>query len=250
MLTKSMREGRREGMPVETFEHRGWPVVRLGSDRLSVDVVPGKGGDILSIRFLPRDLELLWSSPWGLRPAGAAPGGGGSVANFLEHYPGGWQTIFPNGGAPSDADGVELGFHGEAALVPWEWRRAGDACIELVTHLARSPFALRKRLTLRGDRLEVRETVENTGGAPVEAMWSHHPAFGAPFLSGACRVDVAARRFVVDDERDVPAGDLQIGAVADWPWVPTRDGGKADLTVVPPDGPALDRLGYLTDLER
>lgn len=239
-------------MPVDTTEFRGWEVVRLRSDRLEIQVVPGKGADILSIRFLPQGLELLWQSPWGLRPAGAPPTGGDSVANFLELYPGGWQTIFPNGGNPSVEDGVELGFHGEAAVVPWEWSTAdeGDACVDMATHLYRSPFELRRRMTLVGDRLEVRETVENNGTEPVEAMWSHHPAFGAPFLSGSCRVDAAARRFVVDDERDTPTGDLVVGAVADWPWVPTRDGGKADLSVVPPEGTPCDRFGYLTDLER
>lgn len=238
-------------MPLQVAEHRGWEVVRLASDRLRVDVVPGKGGDILGARSLRSGIDVLWRSPWGLRPAGAVPTGGDSVATFMEHYPGGWQTIFPNGGSPSVEGGVEWGFHGEASLVPWEWSPVdGEDAIDLTARMTRSPFTLRRRVRVQDGRLEVTETVENTGAAPIEAMWSHHPAFGAPFLSGACRIDTAAARFVVDHERDVPAGDLEPGVVADWPWAPTRDGGKADLRVVPADGEPLDRFGYLTDLER
>jgi galactose mutarotase-like enzyme len=237
---------------VRTVEHRGWEIVRIISSHLEIDVVPGKGADILAVRWLPLDLNVLWTSPWGLRPRHAAPPGGDSLTNFLAHYPGGWQTIFPNGGDAVVENGVELGFHGEASLACWDWEVAGgetDAAeVRMETTLSRTPFALEKRLSLKGRVLRVDETVRNLGRVPLEVMWSHHPAFGAPFIAGA-RVETAAGRFIADDQRDVPDGDLRPGASGRWPQGITRDGSSADLRRLPDQDASLDRFGYLTEFE-
>lgn len=239
------------GMPrrVSTIELRGWQVLRMTLPPIEVEVLPEKGGDILALRWLPLGINLLWTSPWGLRRRGSVPPAGDSLVNFLANYPGGWQTIFPNGGNASVEKGVELGFHGEACLVPWDCEEieAGDDRVEirLQTELSASPFALARRLSLTQSRLEVFETATNLSGVPMDAMWSHHPAFGEPFISGATRVDCAASRFIADDERDVKAGDLEPGSVSAWPFGRSRDGGEVDLRTLPALGSSLDRFGYL-----
>src|SRR5687767_10102209 len=171
-----------ESLKREVIRHRGWEVIRLRSDSIQVDVVPGKGADILSLKYLPKDLQVLWKSPWGLRHRKGPPPNGDSAVNFLAHYPGGWQMIFPNGGDAAVVDGVELGFHGEASLVPWAWKPADDGIIA-TTRLHLSPFELRKEVSVRDNRLTVTEVATNVGAKPQEVMWSHHPAFGAPFIS-------------------------------------------------------------------
>jgi galactose mutarotase-like enzyme len=218
---------------------------------LELDVLPGKGGDVLALRWLPLGLDLLWTTPWGLPERGALLPQG-STERFLRSYPGGWQTLFPNGGDPSIESGVEWGFHGEACMVPWDVHveTSGDdlARLRLGTTLESVPFTLERSLDLTPEGLLVRESARNTGASAIEVMWSHHPAFGAPFLSGAARVECAARTFVADAERDVAGGDLLPGATSAWPLALTRDGGRADLRVLPGPGGRLDRFGYLTDL--
>jgi galactose mutarotase-like enzyme len=237
---------------ITRYEMRGWEIIRLTTAQAAVDLVPGKGSDILALRWRPRDLNLLWTSPWGLRQRNAPSVAGDSNTAFLDQYPGGWQTIFPNGGSGCTVDGTELGFHGEACLSDWTWAvlEEGDRpSVRLTTRLRRSPFELEKVVSLTEATLHVTETATNVGAARVDAMWSHHPAFGAPFLSGSCRLDAGARTFVADDERDTETGDLQPGRSSDWPYGIDRQGGRVDLRQLPPDGPALDRFGYLTDFE-
>lgn len=236
-----------EALEILEIEYRGWKVIRLRSDELQVDLVPGKGGDIIQARWLPQELDLLWSSPWGLRERGSVPTAGDSYANFMENYPGGWQTIFPNGGGETASSGVRQGFHGEACLASWEWE-ARESGVELVTNLVRSPFRLTKTITLKGSQLQVHEVAENIGGERFEAMWCHHPAFGAPFLGEGSTLDTAARRFISDDE--ARSGDLVPGRESAWPYAVGRDDEKIDLRVVPGESAGIARLGYLTDFER
>lgn len=112
------------------------------------------------------------------------------------------------------------GFQAEAALAPWD-SDVVDGAVRAPDEVSRSPFAIGRVMRVVDGALEIVETVENMGGHAVDAMWVHHPAFGAPFLSEACTVETAARRFIADDLRDIPA-----------------------------DGKVLDRFGYLTDFER
>ena len=235
---------------VTVVRRRGWDVVRLTSDLVEVDVLPGKGGDILSARWRPLDVDVLWQTPWGLRPPGAVGTGGDSVTALMESYPGGWQTVFPNGGNAEVAHGVEWGMHGEAWLAPWDWSVGDDSAVELTTRLVRSPFTLRKVVSLDGAALTVTETATNEGRVPVEAMWSHHPAFGAPLLGAGARLETAARTVVVDDARDLPPGDLLVGGRGSWPHAPARSGGTVDLRELPGPGDVADRFAYLTDFDR
>lgn len=238
------------GHSLETFTHRGWQVLRLSSATVQVDVVPGKGGDILAVRWRPTGVNVLWESPWGLREKGSAGTGGDSLPTVIEQYPGGWQTVFPNGGDPVEQHDVMWGFHGEAWLAPWDFSdgAADDdgVVIELHTRLVRSPFRLRKQIALRHSSVTVTESVTNEGGLAMEAMWSHHPAFGAPFLSETCRVETAAATFVADDLRNTPTGDLKIGSRSSWPEAEGKDG-PVNLGRVPGPGAEIDRFGYLTD---
>ncbi|HEY6737741.1 MAG TPA: aldose 1-epimerase [Actinopolymorphaceae bacterium] len=235
-------------MSHDVVAFRGWEIVRLRSAELTVDVVPGKGGDITSVRTSD-GTELLWRSPWGLRHRGASARSGDSEALLMDAYPGGWQTVFPNVGPASIEYGTQWGMHGEAWTAPYDWEMTGPSQVTLTTRLVRSPFELRRQIRLDGGRLTVTETARNAGGVPVEAAWGHHVTFGAPFLGSSCRLEVPTGTTVlVDDERDMPASDLVRGSRSTWPSVPGRAGGVVDLRIVPGPGSAIDRLAYLADL--
>lgn len=236
---------------ITPVQREGWEIVRLSNPVMEADVLPGKGGDILALRA--QGIDLLWQTPWGLRARGSLSTATDSVERFLEAYPGGWQTLFPNGGDPCEVNGVEMPFHGEACLSPWEWEVIDDdpvfPAIRLQTALARSPFTLERTVRLCVDGLEVSETVHHHGVSPAEVMWSHHPAFGAPFLSGDCVIETAAQTFVVDDA-DLPGSDLASGTAGAWPQARARDGSTVRLDTMPAEGAHVNRFGYLTDFER
>jgi galactose mutarotase-like enzyme len=217
---------------------RGVRAVRLENDLLAATVLVDKGADVYELVSKPHGVDVLWKSPWGLRrPGGGVPTATNSLVAWIEAYAGGWQELFPNGGAPCTYKGVELNFHGEASMSAWEFetRSEGDTAeLRLGVRLARSPFRLERTMRVGAGKpvLSLRERVTNEGGEPVDYMWSHHPAFGAPFLSGACRIDTNARTLIADDLYDSPVSPLAPGERYAWP-TGGRDGEEVDLSRVP-----------------
>ena len=218
---------------------RGWDVVRLTAGQLEADVVPGKGGDVLAVRHRGRD--LLWQAPWGLRARGALATKGSSAAGLIEAYPGGWQTVFPNGGGACEQHGVEWGMHGEAWLAPWDVVAADDTAVTLSTRLVRSPFRLTKTIRLEPEGVRVEESARNEGGVAVEVMWSHHPAFGAPLLGAGAVLDTNAAEFIADDGAGAPTREPAPASRGPWPVV-----AGVDLRRLPGPDETRERFGYLT----
>lgn len=218
---------------VSVSSHRGWDIVQLSSDQLEVDVVPGKGGDLTSVRWLPLGVDVLWKTPWGLRPRGERSAAGGSEAKLMEAYPGGWQTVFPNAGDPTVEHGVDWGHHGEVWMTSLDWKPVGPAAIEMRTRLVRSPFEVVKRVEVDGSAVTVTETVTNDAAEAVDVMWSQHPAFGPPLVGPGTSVEA-------------PAGVVH-SADGDAAW-PTLPGTGTDLRRVPPPRAGETRMAYLGDL--
>ncbi len=233
----------------------GWRAVRLRNDEVEVTLLPEKGSEIYALRSLRHDIDVLWKSPWGLRPPPVPSSSGPeSQAVWLDYYGGGWQDIFPNGGDACTVDGVPLSMHGEASVVPWTYELGtGDGGVpevRLEVRLARSPFRLQKRVWLAPDRplLHLWERVTNEGADALPFMWGHHPAYGAPFLDGGCRLEIPAATFLADETQTSPQSWLISGERSAWPVVPRTGGGTIDLSQVPgPDTPVAN-LGYVTDL--
>jgi hypothetical protein len=97
--------------------------------------------------------------------------------------------------------------------------------------------------------LRFRERITNQGREDLEAMWGHHPAYGAPFLSGACRIDTNARTVCADDIIGGPLNPLTKGGTFLWPHG-NRDGVSADLSrVAGPDDPPHETMAYLADFD-
>jgi hypothetical protein len=233
---------------------RGTPALVLENAAIAVTVIPLKGADIVSLVAKPEGIDVLWRSPWGLPPiAGGTPSASDSAVAWAEAYEGGWQVLFPNGGQAGEYKGVELNYHGEASTTAWDVDGVDtdddSAQIRLSARLRRSPFRIERVMRLEGDRpvLIIRERVTNVGGEPMEFMWGHHPAYGAPFLSGACRIDTSARTIWADDVYDGAANRLEPGGTFAWP-TGERDGVATDLSLVPAeDGDPRQTMGFLRD---
>ena len=223
----------------------GVRALELQSDELLVTVLADKGADIYSLVHRASGTDVLFKSPWGLRAPGARPGQASSMGRWLEAYGGGWQLILPNGGDECTERGALWGFHGEAALVPLRVMSQDDGRAELETQLFSAPVHLYRELTLSGPVLRLREVVTNTSDGELEIMWSHHPAFGAPFLGEGCLLQAGCRSLVADDR--APGDLLAPGSSHTWPVVTTADGRPLDLGRVPGPSERREVFAYLTD---
>ncbi len=158
-------------------------VLANGSARVAIDV--GHGAEITEFTVLPLGLDVVASGPRGSR----IPSGDPDLA-FINGYHGGWQEVFPNGGAPSTWEGVRFGQHDEVWRRPWtvDRRTESEAVLTVETRLL--PFRLRKQVRLQAGtaRLEVREVVTATGVGRHPAMWGQHLAYGPPFLVPGTRL--------------------------------------------------------------
>jgi galactose mutarotase-like enzyme len=234
---------------------RGVGAVRLGNDQISVTVLVDKGGDIYELVHRPTGIDVLWKSGLGVRGLNEGRFAADSSTAWLECYEGGWQEILPNGGAPYDYKGVELSFHGESTMLPWEVESL-DSTVDVVTlilrvQLFRSPFLLRRKMSVRADRaaLFLEEEVTNLAGEPMEFMWGHHPAFGAPFLDGGVRLWTNAQTLVADNEFDAPSNLLQPGSHHRFPQITTRLGETHNFSIMPPSDQERGTLAYLSDFD-
>ncbi len=223
----------------------GYDAVLMENRRLAIWVLPGKGSDIVQFLYKPRDVDVTWSTVWGLRQ------NAGVSRDFVGQYEGGWQEIFPNGGMPSDYQGARLGQHDEVARLPWQWRVVEDTAsrvsIRLTVELVKTPFRLEKLLTLESESgLLISETVTNLSSTVQSAMWGHHLAFGPPFLSSNTQIETTARTVIVTDEPIAPRR-YRAGSYS-WPWVLGVEGSRHDLSRVPKRDGTRD-IVYLTDFD-
>ncbi|MGD0810308.1 MAG: aldose 1-epimerase [Acidimicrobiales bacterium] len=217
--------------------------LKLSSQLAEVTVVPEKGADILSFVDRRSGVDVLFKTPWGMRTPGPWARRGTSEERWIEAYAGGWQLLLPNGGAECVERGATWGFHGEAALVPWEVVSATDASAVLETTLFLTPLRLRRHLSLEGRLLRIEETVSNESPEEIEVMWSHHPALGAPFLEGGCVLSAGCTSVLADDR--FPGTLLAPGSRHDWPYATTALGERVDLREIPPPGKPRSVLAYL-----
>lgn len=227
----------------------------LADDRIRVTLLPDRGGDVHAIRDLRTGIDVLWKTPWGLRIRADHDAPKHSAAAWLNRYAGGWQVLIPSGGGPSSHRGVDHPYHGEACSLPWAAVVATDGggeCVELGVHLADSPLLLERIVSLAPGRGEVvlAERVTNEGDRPLEYMWVHHPAFGAPLVAPGARIRTSASTILADTTLDGPGNPLEPGTSHPWPVVSTRDGRQLDLSLIPDAPPGRLLLGYLSGFDQ
>ena len=226
-------------------------MLQIENDLLSATILLDKGADIYSLVYKPKNMDVLWKSPWGMKASGRGfDSAFDSHTAWLEAYAGGWQVLFPNGGFENTYKGARLGFHGEASMIAWRHevlRESADTVeVKLSASLRRSPYTIERWLRLESGSpiLHLRERITNQAGEPMDCMWSHHPAYGAPFLSEHCLIDSGAKRLLADDDYAGAANPLRPGAVYDWAMAEGQD-----MSRVPAPDQPRDLLAYLSDFE-
>ncbi len=241
------------GCRITEFEIEGMRAVAIENASLRVGVLAGKGADIYEFLYKPRDIDMLWRSPNGIvNPAHGTQSTASSEGAFMDAYEGGWQVLFPTLGQPAGYYGAELGAHGEAAMLPWAHRIDVDGVdgvsVTFETRMRRSPFTLRRTLSLRGTRptLYIREEIRNEGNEDLQFMWGHHPVLGHPFLEPGCLLAVSG---VTVHTVEFQNGQyVPTGTTTRWPEYRSVSGHLDNLAVLPePDTAHVNEL-YISDL--
>jgi galactose mutarotase-like enzyme len=250
------RTQRNWGARILEYQYKGMRAVFLENELLRVGVLADKGTDVFEFNYKPRDMDFVWLSVGGVRnPTSYLSTSPDPLATFVDYYPGGWQEIFPSGGAPSSYLGAQFGQHGEVSNLPWDYEIAEDdesaVAVRFSVRTQKTPFLLKKELRLRSgeSRLLVEETLTNESETPLHAMWGHHIAFGRPFLGEGCRIRLPEGAAVVPHDEPIhPEGRrVKGGKTYAWPFAERDSGGKVDLSVLPKRAEISEML-YFTDL--
>lgn len=228
---------------------RAMRALKMENDVLMLTVLVDKGADIYQLVYKPKGIDVLWKAPWGMKESRRGfDSAFDSQTAWLEAYAGGWQVLFPNGGFPNEYKGASLGFHGEASMKAWDFtvlrQSRAEVAVKLELRLSRSPYTITRwlRLETGSPSLHIRERIRNHAGETMDCMWSHHPAYGAPFLSEHCVIDTDAANLLVDDVYAGAANPLPAGESQPWSRF-----GELDMARLPAPDQPRDLLAYLTD---
>ena len=230
---------------LEEQHARGWDILRLSTDTLTAEIIPGLGGTVTSLTRRADALPVFWSPPWGLRAHGSRSVPGNPEAQMIDSLAGGWQTLFPNGGDSVFMHGADWGYDGEARLTWMDWEFTGSS-VRMTGRLVRSPFEITKIISVRDHEITVGETVRNLGRERIETMWGNQLMFGGALLGSGTIVDSAAAIVRPDPQTspDASYDDLM-------PW-PRSHGPESmiNLGLLPAEETGETRLAYLSDFSR
>ena len=239
----------------DAWTYRGLKTAVLENEKLRIVVLIDKGADIYQFVHKPTDVDFLWRSPAGVRdPSKFLPTTGSPAQVWIDVYEGGWQTVLPGGGFPSEYGGTELGLHAEVNTMPWDCSVVEDSpekvSIRCWVRTYRTPFFFEKTLTLTAGSsvLAIDEALVNEAEEPVHCVWGEHIALGGPFLSEDCVIDLPGGRLINHPVDYHPNNRLKPGFEGPWPWSETKDGGRVDLSKITPPSMRVNDMSYIADM--
>ena len=231
-------------------------MVILENDFVRASILPEKGAEIYQLEYKPAGTDVLFKRDKLRFSALLASAQVGSDTGFVDTYAGGWQELFPSGGAACQVNGARIGTHGESFLLPWNWEILEDQSERVVVkfslRLLRFPFKLTRIMTLERKKavLELQESIENIGMEPQPYMWGHHPVFGAPFLDETCVLDLPEGVLNVHEGEPASNQRLMPGSRGEWPAVTGRYGNILDLHNIPSQHSRTADMFYLSGFNR
>ena len=239
------RPQRNWGARLHVVQRQGLDMLVLENEKLRVSIAVGRGADIVELLHKPSDTDFVWLSANGIRhPALRSVTPPDPRMAFYDSYPGGWQEVFPAGGAPSGGPGLPFGrhgMHGEVWHRPWDWQITEDSAsgvaVRLSVRAETLPYRLVRDVRLSSGTavLEFQETATNESGTDLPLMWGHHITFGPPFLGPGARIEIPPGVEVVtgDISRTHPQRRLADNRVFPWPCALGPDGAAVDLSRLP-----------------
>ncbi len=222
-------------MGCEILEHRvgSFRAITLTDGEFSMTLLPEKGSDIISLRHEKTDTEFLWTSPNGLRAD--AP-----TKSFIDNYEGGWQECFPTGGPAINYHGAAIPQHGEVHALCWAvtdmMKDFNEVSITLEVDTIRTPFHLRKKITLRYQTgiFEIEEWATNLSEQSLPILWGQHPALGGNFLDEHCKIDALAKKvWSYSLPENSETGQFDQSVSGEWPMLKNKRGELVDVSEIP-----------------
>lgn len=157
----------------------GYETIELNTGALALTLVPALGGKIACLRDVRTQREWLWRNP--RAPYQQLPHGSAYVPDADT---GGWDECFPTVAAcvyPSSPwTGAMIQDHGELWSQEPELRVTENEDTVIVYsrwHGVALPYVFERTMTVsaHAPTLRFEYTVTNTGGAPIQWIWSSHP---------------------------------------------------------------------------
>ena len=224
--------------------------LHLKSSDLELVIDANYGADILSIKTINSNQEVLLSTPWADRAEAVIKQEQRSIylepqAHWMERYRGGWQMICPVAGAPRVLHGAPVGFHGEAAISKWKVNNLESGSARMQLDLFSIPIRIEREISVDDNLIEITDVITNLSNLELEFDYSSHPAFGGALLEGAVSIETSAQKFHLDEEVVTPHGNP--GSTHDWPLIKGENGKVLDLSLLPSPPTRLGVFGWLSD---
>jgi hypothetical protein len=232
-------------------------MVLIENDRIRLKVLADRGADLVEIYYKSKNLDFAWRTSGGLPVKKVANDHPAEFETFRNGYAGGWQTIFPNGGAVSTYKGITYSQHDEVATMQWRYEilseNTSEVSVKFYVTGVKAPFLLEKTYTLRAghNSFEMSEIATNLSGQSHEVMWGSHITFGSPFLDENSFIHMPQGTSVFADRDNAELGRGRMRTLDSFPW-PLGKNSKGEITdfsKLPPMKTA-NEMFYLKDFPR
>jgi len=150
--------------------------------------------------------------------------------------------------------GAEFGQHDEVSLLPWEYEILEDTRekieIRFFTDTRLSPFSLEKIMSIEKNipTLRISEKVINSSPVDIGTIWGHHLVYGLPFLEEGCYINLFAKKCLTYDIPEAIDENIPVNREFVWPFLPTTDGGRIDLSVIPDNSTKSAKFLYINEV--
>lgn len=255
-ITQNSARNRNTGCRITVDIHFGnIPAVVLENEYIRMTILAGRGADVVEFLYKPLDIDLVWLTNSGIPTKKIPEFYRDDVDTFLEGYPGGWQTIFPNGGAPSQVGEISFGQHAEAALLEWQYVVNQDTedeiAVDFMVKTKKTPFAIKKQFSLKRyeKKCKIVESIVNLSSQSWKTMWGAHISFGAPLLDINSTITLPTGGRVIPHAEPISSAGRRLGSTQefDWPIGKSDAGADIDFSILPPVKTAGEML-YIKNL--
>ena len=229
--------------------------VVIENEKLRITILAGRGADVVEYLYKPRDMDLVWLTSTGVRGNALPEIPKDDMDSFMDEYPGGWQSIFPNGGPPSTYRGIAFGQHAEVAVLPWNYEILEDSqersSVKFTVFTKKVPFKVEKTFTLNSNsaKCEISESITNLSNESHQTMWGQHFTFGPPFMDSDSTITVSEPAVAVVQIHEGDQPTRRLGSTENFAWPIGKDsqGRGVDFSKLPPFGTPNEML-YVTQM--
>jgi len=217
------------------------PAVIIENEVIRMTILAGRGADVVEFLYKPLDLDFVWLTSNGIPTKKVPDVRPNDVDSFLNGYPGGWQSIFPNGGPPSQVGEIIFGQHDEVALLAWDYivekDTSDEVSVKFFVETKKTPFRVCKTFSLKKEEKKcvIEETVENLSQDQWKVMWGAHISFGAPLLDSNSTITLPKGGRVIPHPESISPTGRRVGSTAnfDWPIGKSADNKDIDFSKLP-----------------